>query len=409
MFSSNKILLSFGLMVTGPGLRIAAQTVPPNAAAVHELLPVSVTASRERAPLRETPVSIGVLTPESIRETAPQHPCQLLGQVPGVAVAVTTGEGHTTAIRQPFTTSPVYLFLEDGIPIRATGFFNHNALYEVNLAQAGGVEVVRGPGTALHGSDAIGGIINVLSRVPSSSTQGELTAESGAFGTWRLLAGGSSGLGERTAGRVDVQALHTDGWREQTAYDRRSGNARVDHRFGADGVLRLSAGFARIRQQTGANSNLTWADYLGHPTRNNFPIAFRRVEATRLSGELEHPAAAGRLSLIGFFRDNAMDLNGTYNLNSDPRLERSHNVSLGLLAKWRRTFAPLRTRLIVGADLDHSPGSREETPASAWKKAAGKPKGRASVLPAVAGPHDGRSKSACRWRTKRHVGANGCM
>jgi hypothetical protein len=60
--------------------------------------------------------------------------------VPGVAVAVTTGEGPTTAIRQPFTTSPLYLFLEDGIPVRATGFFNHNALYETNLPQAGGVD-----------------------------------------------------------------------------------------------------------------------------------------------------------------------------------------------------------------------------------------------------------------------------
>ena len=46
----------------------------------------------------------------------------------GVAVGVTNGEGHTTAIRQPFTTSPLYLYLEDGIPTRATGFFNHNAL-----------------------------------------------------------------------------------------------------------------------------------------------------------------------------------------------------------------------------------------------------------------------------------------
>jgi outer membrane receptor protein involved in Fe transport len=103
----------------------AQRPAPP----VTELAPLTVTGTREKALLSETPVSIGAITPESIRETAPLHPGQLLGQVPGVAVAVTNGEGHTTAIRQPFTTSPVYLFLEDGIPIRATGFINHNALY----------------------------------------------------------------------------------------------------------------------------------------------------------------------------------------------------------------------------------------------------------------------------------------
>ena len=92
----------------------------------------------------------------------------MMSLVPGAAVGVTNGEGHTTAIRQPFTTSPVYLFLEDGIPIRSTGFFNHNALYEINIPQAGGVEVVRGPGTALYGSEAIGGVVNVLTRAPPS-------------------------------------------------------------------------------------------------------------------------------------------------------------------------------------------------------------------------------------------------
>jgi iron complex outermembrane recepter protein len=59
---------------------------------------------------------------DTVRDLRPMHPGQILGQIPGVAVAVTNGEGHTAAIRQPFTTSLVYLFLEDGIPTRATGF-----------------------------------------------------------------------------------------------------------------------------------------------------------------------------------------------------------------------------------------------------------------------------------------------
>lgn len=107
-----------------------------------------------------------------------------MGQIPGVAVAVTNGEGHTTAIRHPFTTNPVYLFLEDGIPIRSTGFFNHNALYEINIPQSGGIEVIRGPGTALYGSDAIGGVINVLTRPPPA--QREVTLG----GTSAVTAGG---------------------------------------------------------------------------------------------------------------------------------------------------------------------------------------------------------------------------
>src|SRR4029453_16624454 len=103
---------------------------------------------------------------ETIKADRPAHPSQIMSQIPGVAVAVTNGEGHTTSIRQPFTTNSVYLFLEDGVPIRSTGFFNHNALYEIDIPQAGGIEVIRGPGSALYGSDAIGGIINVLTPTP---------------------------------------------------------------------------------------------------------------------------------------------------------------------------------------------------------------------------------------------------
>jgi Outer membrane cobalamin receptor protein len=125
---------------------------------------VIVSASREEQLLSETPASIGVIGEDAIRTVGATHPQQILSQVPGVAVSVTNGEGHTTAIRQPFTTSPLYLFLEDGLPIRATGFFNHNALYELDLPMAGGIEVTRGPGSALYGSDAIGGIINMLTR-----------------------------------------------------------------------------------------------------------------------------------------------------------------------------------------------------------------------------------------------------
>ncbi|QYM78861.1 TonB-dependent receptor [Horticoccus luteus] len=341
----------------------AQTTAPANtppAGDVTTLDPITVTGTRERALLSETPASIGTVSADSVRETAPLHPGQILGQIPGVAIAVTNGEGHTTAIRQPFTTSPVYLFLEDGIPIRATGFFNHNALYEVNLPMAGGIEVVRGPGTALYGSDAIGGIINVLSRAPVSYAHGDLSGEYGSFGSWRGLASGGSALGERGAFQADLNATHTDGWRDRTAYDRRSANLRFDQTVGRDDTLKTLVAVSHIAQQTGANSPLPLADYLHNPTLNRLPIAYRNVSAVRISTEYEHHAGDNLLSFIPYFRDDAMELNGSYNLSFDPRIERTHNVSYGLMAKWRRKFIPGRTRLIAGIDFDYSPGSRQE-------------------------------------------------
>ncbi|MDO9165221.1 MAG: TonB-dependent receptor plug domain-containing protein, partial [Rhodoferax sp.] len=233
-------------------LPASAQTQPAALAqAVTEpsaLSVVTVTGSREQTLLLQTPASVGVISAQDIQRTGPMHPQQILGQVPGVAIAVTNGEGHSTAIRQPFPTRPLYLYLEDGIPIRATGFFNHNALYEVNIPQAGGIEVVKGPGSALYGSDAIGGSVNILTRAPAATPGLSVSGEAGSFGWRRLLVDGTTATGPDGAVRAAVNLTHTDGWRDQTAYDRQSASFRHDQALADGAVLKTILGYTRIDQ-----------------------------------------------------------------------------------------------------------------------------------------------------------------
>lgn len=328
---------------------------------VQELGEVVITATREPEPLKETPASIGIVKGDSIRLTAPAHPQQILGQVPGVAISVTNGEGHQTAIRQPFTTGPLYLFLEDGIAVRPTGFFNHNALYETNLPMAGGIEVTRGPGSALYGSDAVGGIVNILTRGSGPVAEGSVSTEAGSYGWWRGLGSVSSGETRFGAFHGDLNVTHTDGWRDHTGYDRQSGNVRWDWHLDEDSKLKTIIGYTNIDQQTGANSALPWDLYQNAPKTNLFSPAYRKVQALRISSEFERKFGEGVLSLTPYFRDNAMNLNGSYNFSSDPRIEKTESQSYGLLAKWRQDFPEFkRARVILGLDMENSPGSRQE-------------------------------------------------
>lgn len=320
---------------------------------------VTVTGTREKERLVETPASVGAVKAEALAADKPAHPAQVMSQTPGAAVAVTNGEGHTTAIRQPFTTSPVYLFLEDGIPSRSPGFFNHNALYEINVPQAGGIEVNRGPSSALYGSDAIGGVVNVLTRVPPTKTELGGSVEIGEHGWRRALLSGGSGYANGGF-RADLNLSAADGWRDDTAYDRKSGTLRWDHFIGDSTSLKTVLGFSEIDQDTGANSPLVRDDYKHDPTRNYLPIAFRKVSALRLSTSFEHETADSLLSLTPYVRDNSMDLLASFALRFDPSLAETRNQSYGLMAKWRQDFAPMRARLIAGIDLDVSPGSRRE-------------------------------------------------
>jgi outer membrane receptor protein involved in Fe transport len=318
-----------------------------------------VTGTRESERLTETPASVGTIKGATLRADKPTHPTEVMGQVPGVYVNITNGEGHTTAIRQPLTTSPVYLYLEDGVPIRSTGFFNHNALYEINVPQAGGIEITRGPGTALYGSDAIGGVVNVLTRTPPAATEAAASAEVGGWGFRRLLAdaGGSHGA---DALRADLNLTHTDGWREATGYDRHSLTSRWDHSLGPDTVTKTVLSWSSIDQQTGANAPLVYADYRNDPTKNYHAIAYRQVDAVRLSSAVDHEAGDTLISVIPYVRDDRMELLPTWQLSYDPAVYTTANQSVGVLGKWRRDLAPLRTRLIAGLDLDYSPGGREE-------------------------------------------------
>lgn len=323
---------------------------------------VTVTGTREQTLLSETPSSVGVINRNTIDFNRPSHPQQLLGQIPGVAIAVTNGEGHTTAIRQGFTTSPMYLFLEDGIPVRATGNFNHNALYELNLPSAGGVEVVRGIGSALYGSDAIGGLVNVLSRTPRETAGADVSVEVGSFGWGRVLGGIDSGRRGPNALRADLNLTHTDGWRDSTAYDRQSVNLRWDHEYDSQTLVKTILGGTHIDQQTGANSALPLSLYLNDPTVNLRSAAYRKVDALRLSSAVEKDLGQGmQLSFTPYFRDNRMDLNGSFNFPTNARIENTQVQSYGLMTKFRQNFNDkMRTRLIAGLDLDYSPSQRRE-------------------------------------------------
>lgn len=318
-----------------------------------------VTANREAQDLARTAASVGVIARGALQDTKPAHPSEIMGQVPGVWVNVTGGEGHMTAIRQPLGTEPVYLYLEDGVPTRSTGFFNHNALYEVNVPQADRIEVFKGPGTALYGSDAIGGVVNVETRAPSPTTATELSLEAGANGFARALGSLSGSLGGEAL-RADLNYTRTDGWRAGTAYDRISGTLRWDHFFAGGASLKAVATYSSIDQKTAGSSALSRADFENQPTINYTPISFRDVGAVRVHAQLDLPVAGGRLSLTPFGRSNRMDLLPNWSLTFDPAIWETENTSLGLLARFSRSIETGDGLLVAGVDLDRSPGSHAE-------------------------------------------------
>ena len=328
---------------------------------------ITVTGTREATLKAETPATVDTVDSEEIANVRPSHPSEIVNRIPGVHIAVTGGEGHTTAIRQPLGTAPLYLYLEDGIPTRSTGFFNHNALYEVNVPQAGGIEVNKGPGTALYGSDAIGGVINVLTRPSPLEAEAEINLEGGANGWHRLLlTGGNSN--DTDGFRADLNLTHTDGWRESTEYDRVGAMLRWDRSLESGATLKTILTTSNIDQQTAGSSRLSEADYYADPTINYTPISFRKVEALRLSTAYESETSDSLLSLTPFYRHNRMEYMPNWSFGYDPSIKVTETDSLGMLVKYRMDLeGNNRSRIITGIDFDYTPGERLENNIDAYK------------------------------------------
>ena len=323
--------------------------------AVTVIAPVVVTATREVQRRSDGSTTIDVVTGADIRAARAAHPAGIMNRLAGVHVSAMSGEAHATAIRQPISTKPVYLYLEDGVPTRATGFFNPNALYEVNLPQAGGIEVIKGPGTALYGSDAIGGIVNVLTRPAPFSPAFESSVEAGAYGYRRLLvsAGGTRG---HHGVRADVNLTHSGNWQDAAPFDRQSGTIRWDAILGGTGwTARTVITGSRIEQRDvpGLSRALFDTAY----TVNLAPIAYRHVRALRISSALERHTGRSSWSVTPFGRIDALALLPPWQLSYDPQTWDTRNRSVGVLVKYRRDVEPMDARIIAGVDADVSPGS----------------------------------------------------
>ncbi|MCG8670324.1 MAG: TonB-dependent receptor [Pseudomonadales bacterium] len=316
-----------------------------------------VTATREEKPKSDIAESVTLIDEAAIQAVSPSHPSEILNRVSGVHVNNLGGEGHMTAIRQPITTRGVYLYLEDGVPVRPTGFFNHNALYEVNIPQSGNIEVVKGPGSALYGSDAIGGMINSLTVAPPEERSYLLNIEAGSYGWKRVLVSGGDSF-ENHGVNVSLNVTDNEGYRDESEYDRASLTSRWDYhndQFSAKTLL----SYTEVNQS--GVSSLEEDDYKNNTKKNRFhgDIGSREVEALRLSSELIFETQNASFSVIPFYRHNTMTMSPSWMVTYDPNVREYYFESFGMLSKYRYNIND-ENEFIVGFDVDYSPSTFEE-------------------------------------------------
>ncbi len=338
---------------------------------------VLVTATRDAQHLADVAASVGVLDQATIEALNPRHASELMNRIPGVNIVQlgSGGEGVAAAIRQPVSYNPVYLYLENGVPTRSAGFFNHNALYEVNTALANSVEIIKGPGSALYGSDAMGAVINSLLAQPAKEDRSTLTIEAGEYDSYRSQFRGAQ-LSENNSYTVNVSVAKNGSWRENNESERQElvlgWFRQLDSAWQVNSVLSAS----NVSMATGGSA-LSVADYYSQPEKAGNTIGYRDVSALRLSSAFEYNGDDHSVSITPFIRSNSLAYVATWTLNTgrvqpapawcpgcspaldsqDAHINEDGHDSVGVLLKYRKDFSE-SSFVISGVDIDRSRGEQ---------------------------------------------------
>ncbi|MCJ7557526.1 MAG: TonB-dependent receptor, partial [Gammaproteobacteria bacterium] len=254
------------------------------------------------------------------------------------------------AIRSPVLTGAgscgAFLVAENGFPIRPAGFCNVNQLFEINLEQADAVEVVRGPGSSLYGSNAMHGLVNVFTAEPGAISR--LSLEAGQENYWRV----SADIGDDDF-RAMFNLLDDGGWRDQESVKQEKINLGYALELADDSAF-IEFAATNLDQQT-AGYIYGYEAYKDPAlsSQNLNPEAFREADAQRLSGRWTHPLAEDA-ELEGGMIIRRSDMEFLQHYLPGKPLERNgqHSIQGGLA--WHQPVHEMQ--LTLGLDLELASG-----------------------------------------------------
>jgi outer membrane receptor protein involved in Fe transport len=210
--------------------------VEENSEESEEIEEIVVQATRSRRRVQDQPTRIEVIDQEEISEKIMMRPgniSMMLAETGGLRVQVTSPALGSSNIRVHGMRGRYTQLLADGLPLYG-GQASSLGLLQIPPSDLGQVEVIKGAASALYGGQALGGVINLVSKRPEEDAGGEVIVNATTRDGQDVSAYGSSPLSDgwsgsflATGNRHGVQDLDDDGWADMPGYDRWSLRPRL--------------------------------------------------------------------------------------------------------------------------------------------------------------------------------------
>ncbi len=170
---------------------------------------ITVTANKMEEDLLKVPQSITVIDENEIEERGLSSAMEVLDQIPNTLTTPNHGAGvNFRGLNASMFTSnnPVVMYV-DGVPIV------NRWEYDFSLVNVESIEVLRGPQGSLYGKDAIGAVVNVITRDPGDVWTGKIKTEYGSWNTWKISTYANGPLiADKLSMGISGQYDRTDGW-----------------------------------------------------------------------------------------------------------------------------------------------------------------------------------------------------
>ncbi len=273
-------------------------------------------------------VSSTSLNSEEITLIDAQHPKQVFTRIPGIWISRGSGQEHLTSIRSPVLSGPgacgSFLVLEDGIPVRPNGFCNVNGLFETQTEIASSLEVIRGPASARYGSNAMHGVINVVSRPIEDINTLSSNIGPNKYKNFKLS------IGDYENWKINTFISSDGGFRKESGYDQQKFHLKNKFSFyETDATFNLR--LTNLNQET-AGYILGKDIYKDkkESEKNLNPEAYRDASSLKSNFKFLWGIDNNIVSLIPYFRKTKMEFLQHY-LPGTP-LENNSHSSFGLIA-----------------------------------------------------------------------------
>ena len=274
---------------------------------------ITTTASRNEVGLSEVPLALSVVNNSNIKNVGMVHIEEAMQLVAGANLHRGNGQEYLPALRSQVLSGAGacggILTLEDGIPLRSAGFCNINELFEAHSEMASRIEVLKGPSSALYGSNAIHGVVNVIT--PNTAyDHASAGLDIGSYGYSRARV--SAGVDDEAHGLGIIATVTNDtGYRDDESVKQHKVSLR--HTFlpqhaalpGLNVVSGLTymdldqdtagfiEGFESYKDKTIAQQNFD-------------PDAFRQASALRLWSKINWQQDQTNISITPYARDQEM-------------------------------------------------------------------------------------------------------